>query len=61
MIKISKEKNEMRGNSPYKILTVEFDLESVQQDSKDITLEQIKLLWGAKFTDKLASMIKCRS
>jgi hypothetical protein len=61
MIKITKEKNEMRGNSPYKILTVEFDLESVQQDSKDMTLEQLKALIGTHFTNKLASMIKCKS
>jgi hypothetical protein len=61
MIKISKEKNEMRGNSPYKILTVEIDLESVQQDSKDMTLEQLKALIGTHFTIRLASMIKCKS
>ena len=60
MIKISKEKNEMRGNSPYKILTVEFDLESVQQDSKDMTIEQLRTLIGTHFTNKLASMIKCK-
>jgi hypothetical protein len=60
MIKITKEKNEMRGNSPHKILTVEFDLESVQQDSKDMTLEQLKVLIGTHFTNKLASMIKCK-
>lgn len=60
MIKITKEKNEMRGNSPYKILTVEIDLESVQQDSKDMTLEQLKTLLGTRFTDKLASMIRCK-
>jgi len=60
MIKITKEKNEMRGNSPYKILTVEFDLESVQQDSKDMTLEQLKTHIGTHFTNKLASMIKCK-
>ena len=39
MIKTIKEKTEMRGSSPFKVLTVEIDLESVQQDSKDISLE----------------------
>ena len=60
MIKTIKEKTEMRGNSPYKILTVEIDLESVQQDSKDMTLEQLKILLGTHFTNKLASMIRCK-
>lgn len=61
MIKITKEKNEMRGNSPYKILTVEVDLESVQQDSKDMTIEQLKTYIGTRFIDKLANILKCKA
>lgn len=60
MIKITKEKTEMREGSPIKVLTVEFDLDDLQQISKDMTLEQLKTLIGTRFTDKFSAMLKCK-
>jgi len=50
----------MRGTSPYKILTIEIDLEDVQQRSKDMTLEQLKIALGDKLIPQIEKVIKCK-
>lgn len=60
MIKFTKEKTEMREGTPIKIFTIEIDLHEVQQESKDMTLDQLKVVFGEKFTSKLSSIVKCK-
>jgi hypothetical protein len=60
MIKIVKTKSEMRATSPYKILTVEIDLEAVQQDSQKYTINELSMLLGSKIISQLSGITKCK-
>jgi hypothetical protein len=60
VIKIAKEKTEMREGSPIKVLTIELDLEDVRQISKDLTIDQLKAALGEPLYNKVASMVKCK-
>jgi hypothetical protein len=60
MIKVIKNKTEMREGSPIKVLTIEFDLEDIRNKSMEFAIEEFNKFVGEKISPNFSNILKCK-